>query len=362
MKLNPQLRHRRRSSVLAGVCFLFATTLMMSQTLSAQDGGGQERMFGNGRFLKRIFGSGNSKPKKPDAKSKQLKAKSKQPTPAKRPTAAEPQRSGSAKRPSRNAQPTLATRGTAATPPQRSSADASFGARLPSSNRAGGSNQSPDRNMTNRGQDAPISIPTRSSAQATSGFGMLVELRKEKLFVTRLAPHGNAAKAGLRVGDQLISAGGIDFESLADYNGISEILSGGDQLEFEFRRGSKKNKKLISYGEVPEEGDETIVAPAESLSAASRREDTRPAINRINTQPNNSFLPNSKNVQTRSNRNFSSTRQQSTGLTQAQQTIRAQQQELDRLRQQVNQLKKQPAGDNVGSQLRIPPAAKSVLD
>jgi hypothetical protein len=205
-------------------------------------------------------------------------------------------------------------------------------------------------------------MPTRSSAQATTGFGMLVQLRNEKLVVTRLAPNGNAAKAGLRAGDQLIGAGGIDFESLADYNGIGEILSGGDQLEFEYRRGSKTNKKLIAYGEAPEAGDEALEAPAGSSVAAKGQRDSGPSINRINTKPNNSFLPNSKNVQPRSNQNFSSSRQQRTGLSQAQQTIRSQQQELDRLRQQVDQLKKQSTGGAIGSQLQIPPAAQSVLD
>ena len=202
-------------------------------------------------------------------------------------------------------------------------------------------------------------MPTRSTAKATLGFGMMVRLKGEKLYVDQLDPKGNAAAAGVRTGDQLITGGGIDFESVADFNGIAEILQDGDQLEFTVKRGSSEKEMLIVYGTAP---DDMLEGDFEANNAAQpvKRRGTmqRPEVNQINTQENSSFMPNGRNVQSTTNRSFSNSSRQTTGRAGTSQTIRSQQEEIQRLQYQLQQMKQQGSGS--APALRVPPSAESV--
>ena len=313
--------------------FVFTLTIAF-QSVAQQSTDAQEKMFGNGRFIKRVFGDliPQSKPKpKPN-----LNAASKAgqiPTPAKRPSQA--------------SQPTLASK--KASPrsnnprsiqPARSVDSRKTTNRLPKSSVAGA-------------KETPT---TRSTAKATLGFGMMIKLRNEKLYVERLDPKGNAAAAGVRPGDQLVSGGGIDFETVADFNGISEILEDGDQLEFSVKRGGKDKEMLIVYGKAPAEQAEAMLEGSFTTSKAT----PTPAINQINTQPNSSFMPNRQNVRATTNRSFSNSSRQTTGRSGTTQTIRSQQEEIQRLRNQLEQMKTQ--GTLPAPSLRVPPSAESVMN
>ena len=165
---------------------VFAVATIVSQSIDMQSVDAQERLFGNGRFLKRMFGE----------QSPQPAPQPKVPTPAQRPSQkTQPTSAGQAIRPKAKHKPR-------AIEPARSENTRESINRLPKSPAA--ENQNVE--------------PTRSSNKATLGFGMLIKLRNEKLYVAQLDPKGNAAEAGVRVGDQLVAGGGIDFKSVVDYN------------------------------------------------------------------------------------------------------------------------------------------------
>jgi len=245
----------------------FALTTIFLQSIDVQSVDAQERMFGNGRFLKRVFGdlspsSESAKAPTPAAAAKKGQLQSKQPT--------------AAHRPSQNAQPTLANHSQRS----RSAKPRSIQPRLPKSPAAA---------------DAQ-SIPTRSNAKATLGFGMLVQLKKERLYVSQLDPKGNAANAGVRIGDRLVAGGGIDFESLSDFNGIGDILEDGDQLEFEVERNGREKEMMIVFGKASAEQASMVEGSIEGEATLGRVMEA-PRVEQINTRANNSFLPTQQNVE-----------------------------------------------------------------
>ena len=190
-------------------------------------------------------------------------------------------------------------------------------------------------------------------------------MRKEKLFVAQLDPKGNAAAAGVRTGDQLVAGGGIDFETVADFNGISEVLEDGDQLEFSIKRGNSDKDLLIVYGTPSDDQSATMLEGSFEANKASEKTASRsmlaPEVNKINTRPNTSFMPNQRNVQTAPNQNFLNSSQQTTGRSGTSRTIRSQQEEIQRLRQQLEQVKGQGISGPAPS-LQVPPSAASVMN
>ena len=320
----------------------FAFSAIAFQSLCVQLTDAQEKMFGNGRFLKRVFGDilPQSSPPKPSPSLKAIPKPGQQPTLAKRPSqAARPTSANQTARPRSTAPRSIQ--------PARSADNLATTNRLPKST----------------GADSQAKIPTRSSAKATLGFGMMVRARAEQLYVDQLDPKGNAATAGVRRGDQLISGGGVDFESVADFNGIAEVLEDGDQLEFAVKRKGTKKEMLIAFGKVPaDQTGELLEGTVETDNATAQRGKMRaPAVNQINTQPNSSFMPNRQNVRSTGNRSFSNSNQQTTGRSGTTQTIRSQQEEIQRLRSQLEQMQRQGSGSPAPT-LRVPPSAESVMN
>ncbi len=191
---------------------------------------------------------------------------------------------------------------------------------------------------------------------------MLVEDRKDHLVVTQLDPAGNAREAGIRVGDQIISGGGVEFGSVEEFNEIVDILKPGDQLEFEIKRGRDDDKLIIAFGEAPEPDEAIEDQPAPA----------KPSLNsQVNTKDNYSFLPEPETnrrssglhsvldsplrAQPRPNNDFQPTQKQSVGQTQLQSTIQQQQQEIERLKRELQRIKQQ-SGTAIGSGMRNGPS------
>lgn len=102
--------------------------------------------------------------------------------------------------------------------------------------------------------------------QTRSGFGMQIDSKNDKLIVTKVDSKGNAVEAGIRKGDVLVAAGGVEFQTVDELNEISKILGNGDQLEFEISRRGQKKKVLIQYGEAPAETEEVVVNKPQPLT------------------------------------------------------------------------------------------------
>ncbi len=200
-----------------------------------------DRLFGNGRFLRRlrddVVGKSKSDPKKKDE--------------AKKPAKADP-RSGAAN--SNDASPTPAKRTAkrAPTPAVRPPATNPSQSKMPAA-------RSP---YAPRSAAVPAKVDTRKDSKQTSvGFGMQIESKNDQLIVTKTDSKGNAAEAGVRKGDVVVMVGGVEIGSIEELEEITKILGNGDQLEFEIARRGKKEKVLIQFGEAPEEGEVVIERP-----------------------------------------------------------------------------------------------------
>ena len=111
----------------------------------------------------------------------------------------------------------------------------------------------------------PISTSARKrqamSSNATSenrkvGFGMMIEESgNDQMIVTAVQRDGNADRAGLRAGDQLLSVGGGKLTAVEEFKQIAKTLGQGDQIEIVFARQGKKRKSLLQFGSAPQEGE-----------------------------------------------------------------------------------------------------------
>jgi len=97
-----------------------------------------------------------------------------------------------------------------------------------------------------------IASVTQSAKKQSLAFGMLLKTRGDDLVVTQVNPNGNASKAGVRKGDLILGAGGIEFGSMMEFNQITDVLRDGDQLEFLVGQAGKESKKLIAFGKIPD--------------------------------------------------------------------------------------------------------------
>ena len=94
-----------------------------------------------------------------------------------------------------------------------------------------------------------------ANANRKPGFGMMVQKSKnDKLVVSGVQRGGNASRAGLRPGDQLLSFGGGKLTGMEELTQIAKTLGQGDQVEVEFNRQGKKQKSLLQFGLAPQEG------------------------------------------------------------------------------------------------------------
>ena len=233
---------------------------LMTLLIFTGDSFAQEKMFGNGRLLRRIrdnFNGGRIK----DAKSALTpksgsNSKLKIPTPAKPSTNAPKFTNSGVRPPSRSKTPTLAAPKLAApklaTPkPSATLVAPKIDSRINS--RVESRNTPPIVESTRR-----ESRVTRSGKKQTIGFGMVLESNGKNFVITQVYPKGNAKESGLKVGDKVIKAAGIELNSIEEFNQITDVLREGDQIEIEYRRGNKNDKSFIMLGEGPDLEEQTV--------------------------------------------------------------------------------------------------------
>ena len=248
-------KHSILTAIALTTTLLCGSVLCTSVTADTPD----DRRFGNGRFLKRLRDEVTERTK-PDPKKKEN---------AKKPTKADPRSKGT------NAK-------NAPTPAKRSAKGAPTPAARPSA-------QASQRNRPSvanpYGQQRPASAAAavkskndirKETQQLSQGFGMQIQSRGEQLVVTKTDSRGNAAEAGVRKGDVVLSAGGAAIGSVEELEEITKILGKGDQLEFEVARKGQKKKVLIQFGEAPEE-DEVVITKPETPAKQVSNYDFLPA-------------------------------------------------------------------------------------
>lgn len=111
----------------------------------------------------------------------------------------------------------------------------------------------PGKNYGQPGNRPNQQRPTaKRSGPAKRGFGFTVAMNdKEKLYVSQVAPGSNAAEAGIRRGDRVQEIGGIEANSVQEFDEIAKIMQAGDQMEFKILRGGRDQKLNVQYGEAP---------------------------------------------------------------------------------------------------------------
>ena len=217
------------------VAVISTTVLYGSVAAEYQD----DRLFGNGRFLRRLRNDAaktKAKPKADAKSSKKAKAdpRAKSPTPAgKRPTGRVPTPAVRS-----NKTPTPAVRPN--TPARPTSGRYKVPITRPPATRSPAVSNSKNKKTT------------KPSVAKRSGFGMQLDIKSDQVTVTKVDSRGNAAEAGVKKGDVVLEAGGAEIGSLEEFNEIAKILGQGDQLEFKVVRRGKKQDILIQFGETPE--------------------------------------------------------------------------------------------------------------
>lgn len=94
-----------------------------------------------------------------------------------------------------------------------------------------------------------------AAADRGPGFGMMVQSSSNgQLVVTGVQQGGNAAHAGIRTGDQLLSLGGGKISGMEELKQIASTLGQGDQIEVELVRQGKKQKSLLQFGTASQDG------------------------------------------------------------------------------------------------------------
>jgi hypothetical protein len=179
------------------------------------------------------------------------------------------------------------------------------------------------------------------SGAKREGFGMSIKLnRDDQLIVSNVDPNGNAARAGVRPGDQILEIGGMEATTVEEFEEIAKIMSAGDQLELRFKRGSETDKILVQYGETPEVQDRTVqnaeLGPG-NVQAPKTNVDFAPPLQDPGTGPLRSVLDETPNPKSPNafGASFGSRQQ----LDFLKRTVQTQQQTIRQLQNEVLQLR-----------------------
>ncbi len=247
----------------------FKTILLASLAIALFAGFASDlnaQQFGKGRFFKKIredIAAANKKQAENARKAAAKKANSKTPTVA-------PQyRNNNTNARTNSRQPSSKSRQTSNTSQTRQSSFARQQANAQQS--ANARMQANTRQQTNQRQPSNSRTRTpaiQASAQRTpqsssNGFGwVLVEDRHNRLIVSKLAPKGNAAEEGVRPGDIIVEAGGVEITGKDEYESIIEIFRPGDQMDFTLESRGRDKEVTIQFGQAP---------PVEQLASTNQR-------------------------------------------------------------------------------------------
>ena len=200
----------------------------------------------------------------------------------------------------------------------------------------------PNRNLNPIAGIKKLPLSPLGSGVKRQGFGMSVKLdRDDQLVVSNVDPNGNAARAGVRPGDQVLEIGGMEATTVEEFEEISKIMSAGDQLELQFKRGGKTEKILVQYGETPEAAEQTLqdseLGPSGNVGAPKSNVDFAPPRQEPGNGPLRSVLDDEPNPKSPNafGASFGS-RQQIDFL---QRTVQTQQQTIRQLQNEVLQLR-----------------------
>lgn len=92
--------------------------------------------------------------------------------------------------------------------------------------------------------------------------------------ITQIKRGSVAYESKFKPGDRIVNFGGIEVETLDDIDNILGILNRGDQIEIEFERDGKTDKKIVQFGEPDPETIDQQSKFSDSRQAPSKRNET----------------------------------------------------------------------------------------
>ena len=134
----------------------------------------------------------------------------------------------------------------------------------------------PTSTISSRNASIQSQAPRRkTSVVGRKGFGFnLVESKDDQLVVSNVISNSNADEAGLRRGDRVVEIGGIEANSIEEFEEISKVMNNGDQMEFLIKRNGSEKDMMITFGEMPEPED--LKLNDSSTAKTDRRYDFAP--------------------------------------------------------------------------------------
>ena len=133
----------------------------------------------------------------------------------------------------------------------------------------------PTSTISSRKSSIQSNPQRKTSSSGRKGFGFsLVENKDDQLVVANVIPNSNAFESGLRRGDRVVEIGGIEANSIEEFEEISKVMNNGDQMEFSIKRNGSEKDLMITFGEMPE--PEELELNESSATKSDRRFDFAP--------------------------------------------------------------------------------------
>ena len=125
------------------------------------------------------------------------------------------------------------------------------------------------------GQPRPLERPPKPKGILDhKGFGVTVRLVKESVVIARVHPNGTGNEAGLREGDVIKTIGSLPIKVPTDVEQFDGVLKPGDQVEIEFARRGEEDSVLIPYLRKVDASDLKRITEAQ----ADQKRDTEKAL------------------------------------------------------------------------------------
>ena len=191
---------------------------------------------------------------------------------------------------------------------------------------------------SNRSNSKTPTPATGNKKNSQLGAEVRASQRQKGLEIVRIDRGQAAQKAGLRVGDRIVSIGGINVENMDDLKQFEQIIEPGIELEFEIVRNGRKDKKNVRFGS---EQELRAMSQNERRGAESVLDTRWNDSTQKRPQANRSDRTSSASRSTSSSQRNAAYRAQTDTINRLQSTVRQQQQTINSLRRQLQSMQQQ---------------------
>jgi Skp family chaperone for outer membrane proteins len=186
--------------------------------------------------------------------------------------------------------------------------------------------------------------PQTAVAGSPTGFGLMLIVEGQRVVVADVDRQGNAFAAGIRKGDLIEKIGGLEIQTIEEFDQIAGMLKGGDQVEMVFSRRGKSDSAEVAFGtleggiESPE-GERVSSATAPRSQSATAADLFAPPLQNL---PSNSSVSGAdRGMQSVLDNQIQSSLTPRSPISGTDGDIQSLQQTIQQQQQQINALQKQ---------------------